>query len=211
MVGPTADVQAGRRGALVGNPGCSRRLRAASPAPRCTGQALAEFALVLPILIITFLGLIEFGVLMLGVAGTSFGTSEMAKVVAFEGNANTADQDGLAALRTRSILGSTAIVHINYVDVYRLKTDASGNLSPDSNGCAGVACRNRYNLDGSLCCGTITVPWPSAGRNVSAYRADYVGVDVNFTFKWFDGLLGHVLPPVVVTRTAWIKLEPQTY
>ncbi len=178
---------------------------------RQRGQGLTEFALVLPVLLLTFLGLVEAGMLMIGVSGTAFGTNEMAKVLASEGNANTADQDGLAALRTRSLLGSTSIVQINFIDVYRLNADSNGNLSADTNGCAGSACRNRYNLDGTLCCGTTTVPWPSGVRNVTAYGADYVGVDVNMTYKWFDGLLGRVLPPVTVTRTAWVKLEPQTY
>lgn len=172
---------------------------------------MTEFAILLPVLLITLLGLLEIGLLMAGVAGISYGVNEAAKTIAQEGNAIGTDQDGLQTLRTRSLVGSTSIVRVNYVNIYKLTADSQGNLSQDTNSCGGSACLNRYNLDGTFCCGTSSAPWASATRNVTASAADYVGVDVNMTYYWFDGLLGRVLPPVTVTRTAWQKLEPVTY
>jgi hypothetical protein len=78
----------------------------------------------------------------------------------------------------------------------------NGSLQQDT------ALVNRYQLDGT----PIGTPqWLANQRSTSASRPEFLGVTIRYSYRWKEGLLSSFLPPVNLTSTSWVRLEPQNF
>ncbi len=165
------------------------------------GQALVEFALVAPVMVLLFVATLEASLLMFSRSTAEFAAGEAARIAAQAGNATSADSLSVQSVRDSS-LGHTKLASINEVDIYRLAQDPNtGAITVDS------AHVNQYRLDGTV---IGTVNWPSATRNVSSSSADLIGITIDYTYPWQTGLLGSI-PSPHLKAIYYLRLEPQVF
>ena len=172
------------------------------------GQGLAEFALCAPVALMVLLGIIEAGFLMFGVGTAAYATGESARVGSEAGNSANADAQVIAVI-VGTGLGQNGVVNVTEIDIYRLIEDPNtGNLTVDTNGCGGGGCVNKYDLAGNP---LITPePWVAGTRDVTNGSSDFMGVTINYQYKWKSGTL-IAAGPLNLTAKYYVRLEPQTY
>jgi Flp pilus assembly protein TadG len=166
------------------------------------GQAIAEFAVVLPILFFLLFGVMEGGLLMFSVGTARIAAGEAARQLSESGNAANADQVTLQVIRNTA-MGTTNLSVVNHVDFYRLIENANGSFTVDNSK------YNKYNLDGSNYSGWANT-WPSSSRNVINGQSDFIGVTIYYTYNWKSGLV-LAQPPLALNQSFYVRLEPQTY
>src|SRR5438552_18853768 len=93
------------------------------------GQAMTEFAVVLPVLFMLMLGVLDGGLLMFSVGTARYATVQGARMAAQLGKAATTDDQSIRVLREH--VRATGIFTVAEADVYNLTHDASGTLTPD--------------------------------------------------------------------------------
>jgi len=161
---------------------------------------MTEFAIVAPILFFLLLGIVESGLLIFVVGSARFGAGEVARQESESGNATNADQVSLQVLQ-RTAFGTTGLAQVVEVDIYRLIEQANGTLTVDNSH------YNRYQLDGTPIGAT---SWPPSSRNVTNGQSDFLGVTVQYRYKWKTGVF--IAPAAInLSQTFEIRLEPQTY
>ena len=161
---------------------------------------MTEFAIVAPILFFLLLGIVESGLLIFVVGSARFGAGEVARQESESGNAVNADQASLQVLQ-RTAIGTTGLAQVVEVDIYRLIEQGNGTLTVDN------LHYNKYQLDGTPI-GAIN--WPPSSRNVTNGQSDFLGVTLQYRYKWKTGVF--VAPAAVnLSQTFEIRLEPQTY
>jgi len=145
---------------------------------RRRGQALVEFALVIPIFLVAFMGVIEFGFLLNGQLSINYATRDAALIAAEAGNAAGTDQNGNDVGGDCVILqkieqdvtapanpANITQVQIFWTDAYGNFLDTSGNVTTAGSGTQAV---NTYARTGSTTCTfadatTLTVPYTLLG------------------------------------------------
>lgn len=128
----------------------------------------------------------------------------------------------------QSAFGSTSLAKITEIDVIKLNY-VGGQYIEDRNGCSYshylLPCKNVYDASGSCKqpvpphpCPIWIGPSPPAHPHVTPRNVDvdigsghpdYLRVTIHYTFDWHTGFTG--LPPLPLTSTADVRLEPQTY
>jgi Flp pilus assembly protein TadG len=191
-----------RRGVDGARPGRNElnRARGRRRSPhKSAGQALVEFALVIPIFLVMLTGIIEFALALNSVLSINFATREAALIAAEAGNGDGADCVILAKVEA-SVGAPSNNGQISEVRIF--KSDRNG---------AQLA-TNRYVRTGSMTCtfstASVTVPYTLSGTenypdtkrcNVlagcpanaplpSTTAVDHVGVQVNYTYFWHTPL-----------------------
>ena len=161
---------------------------------------MVEFAIVAPVLFFLLLGIVESGLLLFVVGSARFGAAEIARQESESGNAVNADTVSLQVL-ARTAIGTTSLAGVTEVDIYRLIEQVNGTLTVDA------LHYNRYQLNGTPI-GAIT--WPPGSRDVSNGQSDFLGVTLQYQYKWKTGVF--LAPNALnLTQTFEIRLEPQTY
>ena len=112
---------------------------------------MTEFAIVMPVLFMLILGLLDGCMVMFSVGTVRYATVQGAQLASQLGNAVTADDQSIRAIRDR--VGTTGIFSVDEVDIYKVNQDGSGNLVADP------ILFNRYAIDGSP---MMPEPWPAA-------------------------------------------------
>jgi hypothetical protein len=189
---------------------------------------MVEFALVVPLFFFLMVGIIEYGVLMLDVATTRYAAGEAARVEAQVGPGSLicgtlsgctaiygaamgstpcdADCQAIVAIH-RTALGSTSLEQVNYIDVQQMQDAGNGSFTPVTGNC------QRYNFDGSAYAGPAgaCANYPSGARNVVAGQADYVQVNINFTYRWMTGFFRSIASAPTLDSRFLVRLEPQKF
>jgi Flp pilus assembly protein TadG len=165
-----------------------------------SGQTVAEFALVAPVLFMLILGVLDGSLLMFSVGTARYAAVEGSRQAAQLGNAATADSQTLQAIRNK--VGADHLFSVDEIDIYRLNQDGNGNLTPDP------TLYNRYAADGTPLLSP--EPWQPESRDVGNGTSDFLGVTVKFTYTWKTGLF-QPLGPLHATATNYTRLEPQSY
>lgn len=161
---------------------------------------MTEFAIVAPILFFLLLGIVESGLLLFVVGSARFGAGEVARQESESGNAMNADVISIQQLQ-RTAIGTTTLAQVTEIDIYHLFEQANGALLVDA------LHYNRYQLDGTPI-GSVT--WPPSSRNVTNGSSDFLGVTLQYKYKWKTGIF--IAPTAInLNQTFEIRLEPQTY
>ena len=181
------------------------------------GQSMVEFALVFPIFIMLFIGLIEFSVTFSIILNVNYASREAALLAAEIGDAQGADCLILKGL-DRALNGATHHAGIQEVRIFWA----------DANGVEKAA--NRYTEGGATFCtfadgSTVSVPFTAgvlnypdsarctvlAGCGVNHPGLDTIGVGITFHHDWLTPLPNVVqLAPtgVTFTRSNTMRMEP---
>lgn len=168
-----------------------------APATR-RGQAMVEFALAAPIVLLLILGSIESSLMLFVTIAANQAAAAAGATESVLGNAADADSRALAAIRATP-LGTTGLAEVSEIDIARLTLDSSGHLTADP------SLTDVYRLDG----GAVKAPWPPSGRSVGSASADYLAVTIHYRFTQGNSSLGALLDaPRAVSYT--VRLEPQT-
>jgi hypothetical protein len=160
---------------------------------------MTEFAIVMPVLFMLVLGLLDGCLVMFSMGTVRYATVQGAQLAAQLGNAATADDQSIQAIRDH--VGTTGIFSVDEVDIYKVNQDGSGNFVADP------VFFNRYRIDGNP---MMPEPWPAASRNVGNGTSDFLGVTVRFTYRWKAGFLAP-FGSLRSSATHYIRLEPQSY
>ena len=167
---------------------------------RAVGQALTEFALVGPLLLILILGLLDGTMLMYSVGTTHYAVGEAARLGAASGSAPGSDAAMLKVIR--DTVGTLTVFQVDEIDIYKLNQDGGGNLSPDPTS------YNKYRFDGTPMLSP--EPWPAQARDTGNGTSDFMGVTIRYTYRFKAAILGFAAP-LGLTATSYIRLEPQSY
>ncbi len=161
---------------------------------------MAEFALVLPILLFMLFAILEGSLLLFVVGSARFGAGEGAREASEAGNAVNADQRIVLQVR-ESAIGGTSLAKVVSIEIYKLNEQPDGTLLKDP------VKINRYQLDGTP---IGSIAWPASSRNVTNGTMDFLGITLNYRYDWKSGgLLG--AGPFNGNQTFYIRLEPQSY
>ena len=163
------------------------------------GQAMTEFALVVPVLFLLIMGVLDGSLLMFSVGTARYASAEGSRLAAQLGNVSTTDSQVLTAVR--NTVGTTQIFTVTEVDIYKLNQNGNGDLTPDPGH------YNRYALDGTA---LAPLTYPAATRNVGNGTSDFLGITIDYTYIWKAGFFSP-LGPVRTTAVSYVRLEPQSY
>lgn len=181
------------------------------------GATLLEAALILPLLVALFLGVVEFGFAWRDVNAIERGLQTAARVGASASSTRYADYNTLRALD--SSLGDLAGATVQRVVIFR-STSADGVVP---SGCAGGTAVsgvcNVYTaaqLDtenptgfpdtGAGCVGAWDASWCPMSRDDDLPTPDYLGVWVRLSYDRFTSVIP--TPTVTIERTAVFQVEP---
>jgi hypothetical protein len=136
------------------------------------GQAMVEFALILPLFLIVLMGALEFGSAYDHRTAMAYAVREGARVGASLGNggANPSAVDvAIVSAVQRGLTDPILIENVTYIEIYK----------SDLNGRAVTGKVNRYDRDGVL---VGTAGWPTSTR-VPGLTGDSIGVLVRYDFR----------------------------
>ena len=179
------------------------------------GQALVEFALILPVFLLLVFGVVEFGLAYNAAVSVNF-VSRVAALLAAEGGRS----DGTDCMVLRAIeqdmTPPATPSRITRVEIYW--SDANGDQIGSN--------VNVYDRTGSLTCtyasGSITVPYTLstagyveadrcdvlAGCDGSHTTVDDVGVRIFYTHQWATRLFQTIAGPITFQRSTAVRVEP---
>ncbi len=187
---------------------------------RTAGQALVEFALIIPLFLVMLIGIVEFSLAFNALLGTNYASREAALIAAEAGNGSGADCSILAAVE-RSITAPADPRLISEVRIYR----------SDQNGNAVSGAVNVYDRSGTTTCtladgSVVTVPYqivgtagyPSVARcNVLAgcggtqTTVDQIGVQATYIYSWhtpLNGMLSLAGTGFTLVQSNAMRMEP---
>jgi hypothetical protein len=173
------------------------------------GQALAEFALIIPLFILLLTAVIEFALVFNAVLAINFASRDASLVAAEAGDDGTADCEILAAIE-RSVSAPANPALIAKVRIYRFSSSAESNYTR-----TGSTTCNRPN-------GTsLTVPYSASGAQgyAPAVRCnrlagcnggsgiDQVGVEITYQYVSHTPI-GNFFGSATLVRANVMRMEP---
>ncbi|HEV3234707.1 MAG TPA: TadE family protein [Candidatus Dormibacteraeota bacterium] len=193
---------------------------------------MTEFALVIPVLMLTLFAIFEAALIMFSVGSARYASADGARIISEQGIAAQtcskvpgcikvynspnkscdADCQAISAINLGP-LGTTTIASVDEIDVQKQMTACDGTIKPDdgTGGCSGPSngcpCVNKFHLDGTS---AGTTSYPAGTRNVILGQSDLAAVTVKFHYVWKTGFF--MKNPFPVIATAYIvRLEPQKF
>ena len=180
----------------IGAWGRARRVRRTAS----SGQAMVEFAIIVPLFMILLLGVLEFGFIFANHQGLEYATREGARTgsalsngamsQAGSGGCASIDPQVIAAVQ-RVLTGKGSMVQLANVSQIRIwKSDAAGNpVSGSINVWANTGLNSGPTVDGAKLSFTATSsPWNACTRDASGDPSanpptiDIIGVDLTYAY-----------------------------
>jgi Flp pilus assembly protein TadG len=179
------------------------------------GQALVEFALVLPVLLLLLFGIVEFGLAFNAAVSVNFVSRNAALLAAEGGRTEGTDCMVLRAIE-QDMTAPASPTRISQVEIYW--SDANGDQLASN--------VNVYTRTGSLTCnyasGSITVPYvlgteryPEtercdvlAGCGGSHTTVDDIGVRITYTHQWVTYVGKTIAGSITFQRSTAVRMEP---
>ena len=187
---------------LARSAGHARRGRAG----RGHGQALVEFALVLPLLMLLIFGIIEFALINASIGAFNFATQDAARFAAITGPTDpNADATMLSQVILPRITGIVA-AQLQTVEVFKANEDGScfgGTFSfpcPAQNDHVFTAQTNQS-----------TGQWTPDKRNDQLVTGDYLGVRITYVYTYITAFFATASPAIQLSAESIQRVEPQEY
>ena len=179
---------------------------------RESGSTIVEMALVLPLLILTLVGIIEIGVAFKDYLTVSAASREGARIAALAGTNSQSDCAVLIGIN--DLISSSDIARIDRIEIYKAAegTGAQGvtnvatvNLANDQ-----ADCTQPHGVSDGWTINPVAFPPASRQTTVGNAHLDIVGVRVIMTRSWLTGF-----PPfrgtAVLNETTITRLEPEAF
>jgi Flp pilus assembly protein TadG len=179
------------------------------------GQALVEFALVLPVFLLMVFGVVEFGLALNAGVSVNF-VSRVAALLAAEGGRTQGTDCMVLRAIERDLMSPATPTRISRVDIYW--SDANGDQIASN--------VNVYTRGGSLTCtyasGSITVPYTLGTENYPETErcdviagcgglhttVDDIGVRITYTHQWVTHVGKTIAGSVTFQRSTAVRMEP---
>lgn len=181
------------------------------------GQALTEFGIIGPLVLVLLLGVLEVGLLFFSVGTARFAAGEGGRVVAEIGNAWDADNQAIQAIQKTGV-GQNGLVQVTDINLFKAANIGGTYQLDTASSCNGTlgGCQNHYDITGTLQNGTGSPcnplpncpPWQPSTRNVTNGSTDFAGVTLSYRYVWKSASFIPA-PPVTLTTTYYVRLEPQ--
>ena len=182
-----------------------------------SGQALVEFALIVPLVLFLLMGLIEWSFVMNTSSSVNYASRDGAMLAAEGGNAAGTDCVALRAIE-RDLVAPALPPRIQKVEIYW----------SDANGVQVGSANNLYTRTGSTTCdyadgSSITVPYTLtspgypessrcdvlAGCGGSHTGLDIAGVRITYQHQWATSFGQYIAGTVIFKKSTAIRMEPQ--
>jgi Flp pilus assembly protein TadG len=180
------------------------------------GQALVEFALLLPLVLLLIVGTVEFSFVW-NSRNTVLFASRDASMLAAEGGSNDGTDCIVLDRIEHDLVSPTSSIRVQQVLIYWA----------DHNGGQIASFKNVYDRSGSTTCdlgtSTVTVPYTlSTGGYLEATRCDVlagcggshtsvdtIGVQITYQHRWLTSFARLTGPGVTFTEATAMRVEPQ--
>lgn len=185
---------------------------------RSRGQSLVEFALISPIFLALFFGIVEYSLINASIGAFDFAAVAGARVGAIDGTASSAYGDPTSGVDD-DILHNGIIPHvtglvmaqITEVDVFKAGEDGG---CYDGSQFPCLTNRDTYTPAGGWAYtdnGDGTSGWPPINRSDQLLDADYLGVRIVYRYTYLTSLLATTSPALFLTAVSVQRIEPQAY
>jgi len=170
------------------------------------GATLVEFALVLPLLLLLFIGIMEFGTAFYDFLTVEQAAREGVRTGAFLGTTPDADCEIVRAVV--DFLPGGFLDRMGDIQIY--KADANGNQNPFLTNVWHYKGGDPLDCDHNWL--VVTEPWPSTSRQTvsGSVPLDIVGVRLQMTHTWITGF-----PPFKgsyqIDESSIIRMEPEAF
>ncbi len=200
-------------------------------ATRRKGQGIVEFALVFPILIVTILAMVEFGLYLKDSLGLRYATLNASRTIAAQGANGADDVSALTSISNVGLL-SLIITNVDYVEVYDATSIADDcPFVPADNGpgnciagqassypaVAPVGMRYSWQYNSTLQAYTWMSDshgsnnWPPNKRN-DVIPTDITGVYIKYHHYWADPFMHDISGGGIYMNVRSIQpIEPACY
>jgi len=181
-----------------------------------SGQALIEFALVLPVFLLLLFGLVEFGFVLSASSSLNY-ASRVAALLAAEGGRGAGTDCLVLQAIERNLTPPATPARVSRVEIYW----------SDPNGDQVGSSANVYDRGGSTTCvnsdgSSSTVPYTlSTNRYAEAERCDVlagcdsthttvdtVGVRITYTHQWVTSFGRYIAGAITFQRSTAVRIEP---
>ncbi len=188
------------RAAMDRTPVRMRRARRSS-----RGQALVEFAMVVPLFLLMMFGFIEIALITASLATYNFAAKDAARLGALVGPTNPTgtpvDNQIVNLIKSRT----SGIVVAKLVEIEIYKSDAGGDYILPGN---SAPVEDAYDANGNL---IGTAGWPASSRNDTLLDADYLGIRVTFNYTYLTSYLSGSGSTLQLIANSVQRIEPQDY
>jgi len=180
------------------------------------GQALVEFAIVLPVFLLLIFGLVEFAFVLNATSTVNY-ASRVAALLAAEGGTTVGTDCMVLRAVERALTAPTTPTRISRVEIYW--SDANGDQIANN--------VNAYDRAGALTCtygdgSTITVPYARttdnypesdrcdvlAGCGGLHTTVDGIGVRITYAHQWVTSFGQRIAPTIILQRSTGVRMEP---
>ena len=171
------------------------------------GATLIEASLVMPIMIMIFIGTLELGLAFKDYLTVSYASREGARIGALAGNDVDADCDIIHGVM--DILGANDLSNFQGIDIFAADPSTGNKIAAKTNrwtfvGSDPYDCANDWN---------VVENWPPTSRNVvfgPSSTLDILGVEVKQTHDWVTGF-----PPFSgsfdIEEVTITRMEPEAF
>lgn len=188
---------------------------------RSRGQALVEFALILPVFVGTFFGTVEFSLIMASLGSYNFAVRDATRLGTLLGRSTTTVDTQMIQLALSHISG-IVMATPSEIDIYRATSDgrclnAQNSLPPpappvlevsiDDSSCA----KGVYTLVGGTWTLSPGTGWAVVNRNDSLESADYLGMRILYQYNFVTGLIGALGTSLNLSAISAQRIEPQDF
>jgi len=182
------------------------------PRQRRPGQALVEFALILPVLGILLLGLIDTSMLFGAKNGVNYACRQAARLVQAKGNIAGVDASAQQAVVDALRASRLNLAGLQSLTIYYAGPDNSTGTVAQAQSGDNAAAHTVYTYapatNSWALKPTDTYPVPGTGTATQQRNSgDYIGITLAYRYSGFTPLYAHGLNFIDVTNT---QIDPQT-
>ena len=170
------------------------------------GQALVEFALVLPLLMLLIFGIIEFALINASIGAFNFATQDAARFAAIAGPTDPNADATMLAQEIQPRISGIVAAQLQTVEVFKANEDGScfgGTFSfpcPAQNDHVFTAQNSQW-----------TGQWTPDKRNDQLVTGDYLGVRITYVYTYITAFFATISPTVQLSAESIQRVEPQEY
>jgi Flp pilus assembly protein TadG len=181
---------------------------------RSSGQALVEFAMIIPVFLLTFFGAVEFSLIVASLGTYNFAVRDAARIGSILGRTDP-NVDSKILSNVSGHVSGIVMATPTEIDIFRAASDGTC-LNASSGPASPVAVDDPTCAKGQylLVAGTWTLssgPWAVNDRDDALSSADYVGVRVLFNYTFLTGFVGALGTSLSLSAVSAQRIEPQDF